>query len=366
MEFVIEIVNLIGIYIILALALNVICGMTGLLQLGHAGFFAVGAYTAGLVSIYCHAPNWGYGNFVVTAVAAMVAAALFALAIGIPCLRLRGDYLAIATLGFGEIVKICLNNIAFPKTEQMIQDEAALLQLDAEQIAPTFGEATGIQLPATADYVHTNRVNPMAEGWGSGLFDRLQGNPFESAFLAGLYEFMMNTWFVWLFVIITFVLLYNLKRSAVGRAFLAIREDEIAARSMGVNLPAYKILSFLLSAAFAGLAGALYIQVTRRVSPAEFTLLQTIQVLLIVVLGGLGSFSGSVLAAVVIVGVPELMRFLPTIPIGEHGFNLAEKKELLFAVLLIFLVRVASNGIMGMKEFPDLLKPLRQPEKDNG
>ncbi len=298
MEYILEILGQIGIYIILAMSLNLMCGLTGLLQLGHAGFFAVGAYAAGLVTIYWFQPAWGYGNYAIGAAAAMAAASVCALVVGIPCLRLRGDYLAIATLGFGEIVRICLNNIEFPGCK-LTYDEP-------------FGGATGIELPFEAYYSQ----------W----------------------------WFIWIHVIVIYILLLNLKRSAIGRAFMAIREDEIAARTMGINPARCKIASFLFCAMFAGLAGALFAYNQISLSPNDFTLLRTIEVLLMVVLGGLGSFSGSALAAVILVALPELLRFAPSV----GGIQVSEYRQLIFAALLILLIRIVPNGLLGVNEFHDL------------
>ncbi len=300
MSYYLDILGNIGIFMILAMSLNVICGMTGLLQLGHAGFFALGAYSAGLVSIYWQLPGLGMVNFIPGALAAMLVASLFAVLIGVPCLRLRGDYLAIATLGFGEIVRLSLQNLYFPAPP-------ALLERGVERI----GGATGISLPVNAQY----------GSW----------------------------WFIWIFVIITYVLLVNLKRSAIGRAFLAIREDEIAARAMGVNLPYYKSLSFVLSAAFAGLAGALYAHKQLTLHPGDFGLLRTIEVLLMVVLGGLGSFSGAALAALLLIGTREALGQIPYI-----GPN----RELFFALLLILMIRFVPNGLFGLKEFDGVARQL--------
>lgn len=349
MSYWVELINLMGIYVILALSLNMICGMTGLLQLGHAGFFAVGAYTAGLISIYWLHADWGYMNFVLTAGGAMLMAAIFSLIIGIPCLRLNGDYLAIATLGFGEMVRISLDNITFPGCSYTGGE--------------AFGGATGIELPEAADYVHTFWNNPMGNGPFHAFFERLQTCPFDNAFAADVWELILNCWFIWLFVLISFVLLVNLKRSALGRAFLAIREDEIAARVMGVNLPRYKMLAFIFSAMFAGLAGALYAHMQTTLAPSEFTLMQTIMVLLMVVLGGLGSFTGSAVAAVILVGLPELLRLLPSFlsRIGmETSLDLAKYQQILFALLLILLVRWAPHGLFGMREIDELLFRRRQ------
>lgn len=298
MTYYLDILGNIGIFMILAMSLNVICGLTGLLQLGHAGFFAIGAYTAGLVSIYFHIPALGWGNFLLSASAGMFTASIFAVIIGLPCLRLRGDYLAIATLAFGEIVRLTLQNTYFPPATS-----------GGRQI----GGATGISLPSTAHY---------------GTW-----------------------WFIWIFVIITYVLLLNIKHSAIGRAFLAIREDEIAARSMGVNLPWFKTLSFVLSALFAGLAGALFAHKQLYISPKDFGLLRTIEILLMVVLGGLGSFSGAALAALLLIVLREWLGELPHV--GMH-------RELIFALLLVLSIRFIPNGLMGLKEVGGLYQQLRK------
>lgn len=302
MDYFLDILSRIGIYAILAMSLNVICGLTGLLQLGHAGFFALGAYTAGLTTIYTFDPAWGYGNYALGVSGAVMVTAVFAVVIGMPCLRLRGDYLAIATLGFGEIVRLVLTNVEFPGCDFT----------DGER----FGGATGIELPWEANF-------------GS-------------------------CWFIWLHVVVVYLFFLNCKQSAIGRALLAIREDELTARSMGVNPARYKMFAFMVSAMIAGVAGALFAYFQHSLSPNDFTLMRTIEVLLMVVLGGLGSFSGSLLAAVILVGLPELIGFAPAV----GGIRLAEHRQIIFAAALILLIRLVPDGLMGMREFADA-RPVR-------
>lgn len=321
MTYYLDMVANIGIFMILAMSLNVICGLTGLLQLGHAGFYAIGAYAAALVCMYADSlilpggmtlASMGHAGFLVTALAGMLAAAVFALAIGIPCLRLRGDYLAIATLAFGEIVMQVLRNVTFPGPNE------------------SFGGPQGFLIPM--GYRH--------RGW-------------------------------WLVVVLavglTYLLLLNLKRSAIGRAMLAIREDEIAARAMGVNVPLYKTMSFVVCAVFAGLAGALYTHKQGHVSPKLSDLMTTIQVLLMVVLGGLGSFTGALMAAVIIVCLPQILSELPTIAFTLAGKDiviaLGTQKQLFFAILLILLVRFVPNGLFGLNEGGDLWRRWRSPRQ---
>ncbi len=306
----------VGVYAILEMSLNLLCGMTGLLQLGHAGFFAVGAYAAGLTAIYGTMPALGPGNFVIGAAAAVCAAVLFALIIGVPCLRLRGDYFAIATLGFGEIVRLGLTNLQFPGCA-MSGGEA-------------FGGPTGIAFTETPG-------------------DLWPQSPDYSAQYIG-------PWLIWLAVLLTYVLLRNLKASAFGRALLCIREDEVAARTMGIDVPRHKTLAFLLSAGLAGFAGALFFHFQLRISPSNFTLLWSIEFLLMVVLGGMGSFTGAALGAAVLGFLPALLRHLSLAgivwlpealrrPLGEYN-------QVLYAVLLIVLIRLAPHGLLGMREWP--------------
>jgi branched-chain amino acid transport system permease protein len=310
----------VGILAILALSLNVLCGLTGLLQLGHAGFYAIGAYTAGCYAIYATVPALGWFNLIPAAAAGMAAAALCSLVIGLPCLRLAGDYLAIATLGFAEIVRLILTNAELPGG-RMFPGE-------------TIGGPTGIAFTEFPGQV-----------W--------PGQEHYSAEYATLPV-------IWLGVGVTYLLLLNIKRSAIGRAFLCIREDEIAARTMGINVPRYKLLAFLLSAAFAGLAGALFFHQQLRINPGNFSLLKSIEVLLIVVLGGMGSLTGAICAAFLLGLLPCLLRhldlsgvaFLPAIlqkPLSEYSM-------LLYALLLILLTRLLPNGVFAMHELPTWLR----------
>lgn len=314
-------ITLLAIHAILAMSLNMICGMTGILQLGHAGFFAIGAYAAGLIAIYGTVPALGMGNLALGAAGGMLAAALVGALIGLPCLRLRGDYLAIATLGFGEIVRLLLTMVEFPGGA-MYPDE-------------TIGGATGIAFTEFPDEV------------------------FGEAYIDYSAEYS-RWWLVLLVALAVYVLFRNLKRSAFGRALLCMREDEIAARAMGVNPLYYKMSAFLLSAAGAGLAGALYFHKDLTVSPGEFTLLMSIQVLLMVVLGGLGSFSGAVCAAVLLGTIPEVLRRIDLrgvewLPSSARSIQLAEYQTMIYAVLLIALIRLAPDGLLGLRELPGFL-----------
>jgi branched-chain amino acid transport system permease protein len=306
----------VGILALLAVSLNVICGLTGLLQLGHAGFFAIGAYTAGLYAIYATVPGLGWLNFAPGALLAMAMAAAASLLIGAPCLRLSGDYLAIATLGFGEIVRLVLTNVEFPGG-RMFPGE-------------TIGGPTGIAFTEFPGTVWPEHPGFSAEYAGAAV--------------------------IWLSVFAAYLLLLNIKRSSVGRAFMCIREDEIAASAMGIDVPRYKIGAFLLSAAFAGLAGALFFHQQLLVNPSNFSLLRSIEVLVIVVLGGMGSLSGSICAACLLGLLPYALRHVDLsgaswLPAAMQK-PLSEYSMILYAVLLIVLIRLMPSGIMAMREAP--------------
>lgn len=321
-----------GILAILAISLNVICGLTGMLQLGHAGFFAAGAYAAGLLSIYATIPELGPLNLALSLMAGMAAASVFSVLIGLPCLRLRGDYLAIATLAFGEILRLVLETLTFPGGRMFAGREK-------------IGGPTGIHFTETPG-------------------DLWPEHPNYSAGYA-------RWWIIWLAVLAIYILLRNLKFSRAGRAFQCIREDEIAARAMGIDVPRHKLLAFGVSAAFAGLAGALFFHHQLRVNPNDFQLLTSIEVLLMVVLGGMGSLSGSLLAAVLLGLLPQGLRHGVSL-LREHWPALAgwvrpeEYHQVLYALLLILLIRLAPNGLLGQNELPGWLRSRLLRSADGG
>lgn len=260
---------LIGINIILAVSLNLITGFTGQFSLGHAAFMSIGAYASGIVTAKLGLP------FIVGIIVAAVSAAAAGVLIGIPTLRLRGDYLAIATLGFGEIVKIvAINN----------------------------------------DYI----------GGAVGLND--------------IPQYTNWTWTYFL-VVLTVFIIYNFIKSYHGRACIAIREDEIAAESMGVNATYYKILVFTIGAFFAGIAGALYANYFSFIKPDSFGFMKSVDILVIVVFGGLGSVTGSIVGAI---ALSLISVFLQNIP---------ELRMVIYAIILFLIMVYRPQGIMGNVEF---------------
>jgi len=260
--------NSMFINIILAVSLNLINGFTGQLSLGHAGFMAVGAYVSVIFTTLLHLP------FILAVVAACAAAALAGFIIGVPTLRLRGDYLAIATLGFGEIIRVVLQNI---------------------------------------DYV---------------------GGP------SGIMGIAKDTTWPWLFgsVILTLVVIVNLINSSYGRAIISIREDEVAAELMGINTTRYKVLAFVIGAMFAGLAGALYAHYFYIIKPDTFNFMKSFDILVMVVLGGLGSTTGAVIAAIFITSLTAALQSFPAI------------RMILYSLILILVMIYRPQGLMGNKE----------------
>ena len=278
-------VEKIAIGIILAVSLSLVVGFLGELSLGHAGFMCVGAYLGGKVSVLL-VPVLGNGilTFLVSLVAGCAAAALCGVIIGIPALRLRGDYLAIVTLAFGEIVKSLFQNSS-----------------DA-----SFGGSLGLDTPR---------------------FDK------NYLYILAL-----------LLVLLTLMIIQNYIRSKHGRAVTAIRDNEIAARASGINVTKYKLMTFILSAAFAGIAGVLYSYSNYTVQSMKFGYNYSIEILVMVVLGGMGNINGSILAAALIT---FLNTKLATVLTGE----LAVLQNLLYALILIVIV--IYNNAPALKSFRD-------------
>ncbi len=281
-----QIVCMIGINMIMAVSLNLINGQTGQFSLGHAGFMAIGAYSSAAVSVFAHPFLLRLFSFlppllsesIIFLIALFVGgllAALAGLGVGIPTLRLRGDYLAIATLGFGEIVRVII------------------LNLDILGGARGFGD-----IPEDA-----------------------------------------NFFWIYLFVFITLFTIRNIVSSPKGKALLAIREDEIAAESVGIHIAEYKIIAFTVGAFFAGIGGGLFAHLFAYLHPNSFTFLKSIEYIVMIVLGGMGSLTGSLLAATLLTLLPELLRAA------------SEWRMVIYSLLLIVMMIWRPKGILGDKEW---------------
>jgi branched-chain amino acid transport system permease protein len=292
-------IQLILIYVlinmIMAMSLNLVNGFTGQFSLGHAGFMAVGAYTSAFISTLVAAPA-GFAQFfyyILLAFCGGLASALAGFAVGLPSLRLRGDYLAIVTLGFGEIIRVILLN------------------------TPAVGGARGMY----------GIVGPA--GWDADSYS-------VSRFLLGYSHAIF-------WVLVCFMVIWRIMRSTYGREFMSVREDEIAGEAMGVNTTRVKVQAFVLSSFFAGVAGSIFAHYTNYLNPASFAFTRSVDSIIMVVLGGMGSLSGSLLAAIFITVLPELLRPL----VETTGVDL---RMVIYSLSLILLMILRPKGIMGSKE----------------
>src|SRR4051812_35684320 len=286
----------IGINIILAVSLNLINGYTGQFSLGHAGFMAVGAYTAASVTTF-----WGpafltaFGTaktagvpvlFLIALCAGGLLASLVGIAVGVPSLRLKGDYLAIVTLGFGEIIRVIFQNI----------------------------EAVG-----------------------------------RSSGMKGIAPYTTFFW-TYSWVAITIFTVLSLVHSTYGRGFLAVHDDEVAASAMGINTTRYKVTAFIVGAFFAGIAGGLYAHLKTFIAPAGFDFMMSIEIVTIVILGGMGNTPGVIAAAVLLTLLPQGLRVLAGLQIG--GFSLhwvAEMRMIIYASLIILIMLTRPQGLFSIR-----------------
>lgn len=259
--------------IMLAVSLHIILGITGQFSIGHAGFMAVGAYVSAICTMQLELP------FITGILLGAIMAAVAGLLVGIPTLRLKGDYLAIATLGFAEIIRIIFLNIDY------------------------VGGAAGMQI--------THQTN-----WTYAFFG----------------------------VVVTILIISNFTNSRHGRACISIREDEIAADAMGINTTYYKVVAFAIGSFFAGVAGAVYAHNFYIIQPTTFGFLKSFDILILVVLGGLGSLSGSVIAAIFLTFVTTYLQGFP------------ETRMIIYSLVLILVMLYRPSGLLGTKEVTDLFK----------
>jgi len=276
----IDILSLAALYALLAIGLNITVGYTGLLDLGYASFYGIGAYTYAILST-------GFGiSFWLGLPLGAAFAALFGLILGLITLRLRGDYLAIITLGFVQIVYLCLNN-----WDTVTQGPNGIMQ---------------IARPALGSFVFRT--------------------PMHFYYL------------ILVFVILTAVAVHRLVHSQIGRAWIAIREDEVAAEAMGIDTTRIKTLAFVLGAAIAGVAGVLFAARYTFISPESFTFLESVRILSMVVLGGMGSLPGSILGAFLLTVLPEMLR------------GLASYRMLIFGIALVVMMVFRPQGLLGKRQ----------------
>jgi len=283
------------IYITLGLGLNVVVGVSGLLNLGYVAFYAIGAYTYALLNHY-----FGLGFWICLPLGALTAT-IMGLLLGFPVLRLRGDYLAIVTLGFGEIVRLVLNNMDFTQGPRGIRNISP----------PGF---FGIDL--------NDQVKPALLKVLSFMDPNLDLNK------ALIFLVILGL------VIITIIAVFRLENSRLGRAWLALREDEIACQAMGIDRTKAKLTAFALGATWAGLAGVVFASQVTFISPKSFDFMQSVMILSIVVLGGMGSIPGVIIGAVVLILLPEKLRFL------------SEYRMLIFGAAMVVMMVFRPGGLI--------------------
>ncbi len=298
----------VGIALLLAESLNVINGYAGQFSLGHAGFMLVGGYAAAWLTFYGSVHWFGtketvggfLGNgqllFLAGCMLGGLIASVFGVVVGLPSLRLRGDYLAIVTLGFGEIARV-LGQI----TARQPKNVAEIKGRSMAELANNLGGAEGFsQIPSYT-----------------------------------------TLFFVYLFAFVLLVLVFRLKYSSKGRALLAVRENEIAAEAMGIDTTRAKVVAFVFGAFFAGIGGALYAHEVGALDPKELGFMKSIDLVIIVVIGGMGSITGVVLGAAILVILPEVFR------------QFADYRMIAYALALIIVMIARPQGIMGVKELWD-------------
>ncbi|MDI3323742.1 high-affinity branched-chain amino acid ABC transporter permease LivM [Pontibacterium granulatum] len=298
----VDLATLTLIYIMLGLGLNIVVGLAGLLDLGFVAFYAVGAYTYALLSMY-----FGLSFWMCLPISAGLAA-LFGFLLGFPVLRLRGDYLAIVTLGFGEIIRILLNNWT-----ELTNGPSGI---------------SGIPKPTLFGLEFTRR----AKEEGAQTFHDFMGISYSSSYKV-IFLYLIAV----LLVIFVIYLINRLMRMPIGRAWEALREDEIACRSLGLNRTTIKLSAFTLGASTAGFAGSFFAARQGFISPESFIFIESAIILAIVVLGGMGSQIGVILAAIVMTILPELAR------------EFAEYRMLLFGLLMVVMMRWRPEGLVPMK-----------------
>jgi branched-chain amino acid transport system permease protein len=308
-------------YVLLALGLNIVVGYAGLLDLGYVAFFAIGAYLFALLgsphltdtfpAMKAMFPNGLHSSLLLVIPAAFGLAALFGVLLGAPTLKLRGDYLAIVTLGFGEIIRVFLNNLDHP-----------------------FNLTNGPKGITAIDPVHF---------WGLNL-----GRPLK----LGDYTISSVSLYYYLFlalVLITILISHRLQLSRIGRAWMAIREDEIAAKAMGINTRNMKLLAFGMGASFGGVSGAMFAAFQGFVSPESFSLMESVMIVAMVVLGGIGHIPGVVLGAVLLAALPEALRWvageLDLQRLTDGRLDAAILRQLLIALAMIVIMLMRPRGL---------------------
>ena len=306
-------------YVLLALGLNIVVGYAGLLDLGYVAFFAIGAYMYALLASPhlfetfpivaamfpdgMHTPLW----IVIPAAAGL--AGLLGVLLGAPTLRLRGDYLAIVTLGFGEIIRVFMNNLDHPVN--ITNGPKGLGQIDSLHF------------------------------FGLDLGKKITIGEFELASVSLYYYLFLAL------VVLSVVICHRLELSRVGRAWMAIREDEIAAKAMGINTRNLKLLAFGMGATFGGVSGAMFASFQGFISPESFSLMESVMIVAMVVLGGIGHLPGVIVGAVLLASLPEVLRYVagPLQTMTDGRLDASILRQFLIAVAMITIMMLRPRGL---------------------
>ena len=332
----VRIVDIALLYVLLALGLNIVVGYAGLLDLGYVAFFAIGAYLFALLgstqltdnfeALKAMFPNGFHTSLVLVIPAALVMAALLGALLGAPTLKLRGDYLAIVTLGFGEIIRVFLNTLDHPYN--VTNGPKGITGIDSIRI---FGLNLGRPLKI-GDYTISS---------------------------VSLYYYLFLV-----LVIFTVIVSYRLQSSRVGRGWMAIREDEIAAKAMGINTRNMKLLAFGMGASFGGVSGAMFAAFQGFVSPESFNLMESVMIVSMVVLGGIGHLPGVILGAVLLAALPEVLRYVagPLQSMTDGRLDASILRQLFIALSMILIMLTRPRGLWPAPEHGKSLKGRKAPD----
>jgi len=332
-NFWVRIADIALLYVLLALGLNIVVGYAGLLDLGFVAFFAIGAYMYGLMASphLSEAFPWFAKMFpdglhtsiwlVIPLGAAL--AGMLGILLGAPTLKLRGDYLAIVTLGFGEIIRVFLNNLDHP-------------------------------INITNGPKGLNQIEPVS----------LFGINFSKPLAVGGFEISSVTFYYYLFlalVVLSVIICHRLELSRIGRAWMAIREDEIAAKAMGINTRNMKLLAFGMGATFGGVSGTMFAAFQQFVSPESFSLMESVMIVAMVVLGGIGHLPGVILGAVLLSALPEVLRWVSGVfdlqAVTGGRLDASILRQLLIALAMIIVMLLRPRGLWPTREHGKVLPP---------
>ena len=317
-------------YVLLALGLNIVVGYAGLLDLGYVAFFAVGAYLFALMgsphltetfpAFKAMFPNGLHTSLLIVIPLALLIAGILGAILGAPTLKLRGDYLAIVTLGFGEIIRVFLNNLDHPVN--LTNGPKGITAIDSVKF------------------------------WGLDLGKSLKIGDYTISSVSLYYYLFLAM------VIVTVIISHRLQVSRIGRAWMAIREDEIAAKAMGINTRNMKLLAFGMGASFGGMSGAMFAAFQGFVSPESFSLMESVMIVAMVVLGGLGHLPGVILGAILLAALPEMLRYVagPLQTLTDGRLDSSILRQLFIALAMITIMLARPRGLWPSPEHGKTLK----------